>query len=443
MTRAAASQIWDRFQSSYWFTPLVMSVAAFVLARVMLWVDAQIPDTALSGSPLIYTGSAVEARNAMLALSGALLTTGGVVYSLLTVPLSVAVSQFGSRLLRFYLRDSIIQLVLGMFVGAFVYCLIVALSIPPPLEHPDTPQLAATVGLYATILAFGMLIILIHHIATSLQAPNILSAASQELQHVVREFDSFWSNSSDVPASVPTTVPTTEKGYPIHAVQIGYIQALDPDVILPLAVKHDLMIRVTRKPGHFVQEGEVIALVYPANRVTPVIANVIQRCYRLGNLRTPSQDVEYAVNQLVEVTTRAMSAAINDPFTAITGLQHLGAGLEEFAQRPLKTANIFDEEQRLRLVIEPVTFTALLDAAFNLVRRASRENPDVLLAMLDALETVGENCTRAQDRADVLRHVNLVADESRASASIESDKARVQKRYGELTALLGSEPTHA
>ncbi len=442
MTRASISQLWDHLQSGYWFVPLVMSLGAFVFARLMLWVDTIIPDAVLNGSPLVYTANAQEARAAMLALAGSLLTTGGVVYSLLTVPLSVAVSQYGSRLLRFYLRDRTIQFVLGMFVSTFVYCLIVALSIPPPQRQPDTPQLSATVGLYLTIFAFGMLIVLVHHIATALQAPNIAAAASHELQRVVREFDEFWSNSSD---SFFNGQPTTslKDGFPIYAEHIGYIQTIDPDVILPLATRHDLVIRIVRKPGHFVQEGELLARVYPTDRVTPSTAAIIQRCYRLGNLRTPSQDVEYAVNQLVELTTRAMSTAINDPFTAMTGLQHLGAGLEEFVKRPPKTANVYDAAQHLRLIIEPVTFAELLDAAFNLVRRASRETPDVLLAMLDALNTVGRNCSHSAERMLVLRHIQLVADESRASASIEADKTRVQKRCEELIANFSITPTGA
>lgn len=44
----------------------------------------------------------------------------------------------------------------------------------------------------------------------------------------------------------------------------------------------------------------------------------IRSCYRLGNERIPTQDIEYAVNQLVEMAVRAMSAAINDPYTAMT-----------------------------------------------------------------------------------------------------------------------------
>jgi uncharacterized membrane protein len=45
----------------------------------------------------------------------------------------------------------------------------------------------------------------------------------------------------------------------------------------------------------------------------------VQRLY-FGKQRTPTQDVEYAIGQLVEVAVRALSPRINDPFTAMTCL---------------------------------------------------------------------------------------------------------------------------
>ena len=60
-----------------------------------------------------------------------ILATAGVVFTLLTLPLSTVAAQYGSRLLRVFLGDRTTQLVLGMFVGTFVYCIAAALAIPP------------------------------------------------------------------------------------------------------------------------------------------------------------------------------------------------------------------------------------------------------------------------------------------------------------------------
>ena len=76
--------------------------------------------------------------------------------------------------------------------------------------------------------------------------------------------------------------------------------------------------------------------------------------YRIGNTRTPTQDVAYAVNQLVEMAVRAMSPAINDPFTAMTCLNYIGEGLALFMKNGEKSSCYYDQDNQLRLVLEPV-----------------------------------------------------------------------------------------
>ena len=53
----------------------------------------------------------------------------------------------------------------------------------------------------------------------------------------------------------------------------------------------------------------VIAEVWPADRVDNDLNNEIRNTIHLGNQRTPTQDAEYAINQLAEMAVRAMSPA--------------------------------------------------------------------------------------------------------------------------------------
>jgi uncharacterized membrane protein len=86
-------------------------------------------------------------RTIMIGIAGTVLATAGVVFSLLTLPLSTVAAQFGSRLLRIFLRDRTTQLVLGMFVATFTCCLTTALSIPTILAEAAAPQIMVTFGL--------------------------------------------------------------------------------------------------------------------------------------------------------------------------------------------------------------------------------------------------------------------------------------------------------
>ena len=113
----------------------------------------------------------------MIGVASTVLATAGVVFSLLTLPLSTVAAQFGSRLLRIFMRDRTTQFVLGMFVATFSYCLATALSIPNIQTQAGAPQITVTFGLVMMLLTFASLIILIQHISTMLQAPNIVAAA--------------------------------------------------------------------------------------------------------------------------------------------------------------------------------------------------------------------------------------------------------------------------
>src|SRR5512135_2197508 len=128
--RAAARYRWDRLRVSFWFAPALMAVAAVLLAWAMYWADSVVPDEALQGSRFVLAGTGGELRSALLNMAGTVLATAGVVFTLLTLPLSTVAAQYGSRLLRLFLGDRTTQFVLGMFVGTFVYCITAALSTP-------------------------------------------------------------------------------------------------------------------------------------------------------------------------------------------------------------------------------------------------------------------------------------------------------------------------
>jgi len=443
MVRVYLRWVWDRLRTSYWFVPLVMAVLAVLLAQLMLWIDARIPDETLSGYKVIFNQNTEQARVTLTSLAGTLLSTAGIVFTLLTLPLSSAASQFGSRLLRLYLRDRTTQSVLGVFVATFVYCLAVVLAIPPAHDEPDAPQLAATVGLLLSLTAFASLLVLIHHIATSLQAPNVAAAAGAELRHVVSAsiLPSRRRPVAEQPAMAGTDPPSLpalveREGYPIYSDGTGYIEEVDPDLAIPLANKRNLVVRLVRKPGDFVQAGDRIALAWPPQDADQEVIGQIRSCYRLGDGRNPTQDIEYAVNQLVEMAVRAMSAAINDPYTAMTCLDHLGAGLAVYAEGTSPDPHLYDSENRLRVIFDPLAFSGLLDGAFNMIRHASRDNADVLLRLLDAIERVAARSSTADQRAELLRQVRLVEAESQAGSSIAWDQERVGRRCADLAAKL-------
>ena len=433
MRRVTARAMWDNLRVSFWFAPAVMALLAIPLAWLLYELDGRVPNALLQGSRLVVAGSPDDVRAMLISIAGTVLATAGVVFTLLTLPLSTVAAQYGSRLLRVFLGDRTTQIVLGMFVGTFVYCVAAALCIAPAEIEPDSPQIMATVGLILMIATFGSLILLVQHISTMLQAPNIAAAAGAKLLEVVgvENPDVAGSGAEALPAAAAEV-----EAWLIKAKDVGYIQALDPDIFLTLAREKDLIIRLVARPGDFVWEGKVIAQVWPAGRFNKRLEKQLYRAVRVGNQRTPTQDVECAVNQLVEMAVRAMSPAINDPFTAMTCLEHIGVGLALFAKQGAENRNTYDPGGRLRLVFEPVTFETLLGAAFDMLRHAACDNAAVLLYMLAVIDTIGQESGSPEVRQLLLRHVTLIQAESRAGRLIEEDRQRIDERANSLSAML-------
>lgn len=437
--RLSFRQTWDRFRVSFWFVPLVMAIFAFLLARIFFLVDARIPNSELENSRFILSGNPAELRSILIGMATTTLATAGVVFSLLTLPLSTVVSQYGSRLLRIYLGDRTTQVVLGMFTGTFTYCLVTALLLPPSDQVYDLPQLTVTFALVFFLATFGSLIALIQHISTALQAPKIVAAAGAELRSTIQMMapeNADNDNQNQPVRLISSKVLNGKPGYEIQTRDTGYIQSIDPERMLKLANEADLIIQLVRKPGHFVIAGDQVALAWPADHVDRRIATKLRHAFQIGNQRTPTQDIEYAICQLAEVALRAMPPGTNDPFTAMTCLDNIGAGLALYVKQDSPQSNYYDSNGQLRVIYEPANFNELLVAAFDMIRHASCDNVAVLIRMLDVMEEIGRGIQQDEQLKELLRHVALVQAETEVGNLISSDRDAIRKRCETLTNFL-------
>ena len=114
----------------------------------------------------------------------------------------------------------------------------------------------------------------------------------------------------------------------------GYVQTIDHEALVDVARRAGAVLGVTVRAGHFVlSRGEHVE-VRSDSAVEERIADAIRAAFVVGPERSPAQDLEYAIRQLVEIALRALSPGINDPFTAVAVVDQLGAALEDVLARP-------------------------------------------------------------------------------------------------------------
>ena len=346
---------WDRLLGSFWFLPIVMAGAAVALAYATIALDRTTTVGWVRAQSWAYNGSAEGATAMLGTIASSMITIAGVVFSMTLVVLSLASSQLGPRLLRGFMTDKGTQVVLGTFVATFLYSLFVLRSIRRADEGLFVPHLSVACGVLFVVTSLGVFVYFIHHVAVSIQADAVVARVGAELaERIERHFPETIGQGAHAPADLPEAF--ARDSCSIGAAEDGYVQLIDSNALLALAVEEDLVLRVERRPGHFVIKGSPLALAWPGKRVHDRIQARINAAFVVGSQRTSVQDVELAVNQLVEIAVRALSPGVNDPFTAVACVDRLGAALSRLAQREMPSPCRRDAENKLRVVTPATAF---------------------------------------------------------------------------------------
>ena len=431
-----------KLRSSLWLIPTCMAIGAIFLSLAVPYLDEFFSPKKIDSLRWLSNMGPEGAMTLLSTIAGSMITIAGVVFSITIVALTLASGQFGPRLLGNFLRDRGNQIVLGTFVATFLYCLLVLRTI-----HMDpngyTPYWGTLVGLILAVCSLGVLIYFMHHIAISIQAPNLIAAVYGELEEdLTRLFPErlgMPEGSEANKAIIPHLLARIEKeGMEIKAEVGGYLQAIENDGLMDIAREQNLVIFLHYRPGHFIAKGASLAKVLALGPMADVVTQHINKQMICGTNRTQEQDIEFSVLQLVEVAVRALSPGINDPFTCINCIDHLSAILCQLCQRKIPSPFRYDQDGVLRIIAPPVTFEGVVNAAFHQIRQHGKGNVAVIICLLDGLGRMGENVERYEDREAILRHVEMVQRASRESIQQEIDLEAVEDRCRQVMALLNN-----
>jgi uncharacterized membrane protein len=434
------SSRWDALRGTFWLVPLLMVLGAAVLSVLTLSLDNAAAERGVNiALPWTFNRGPEGSRALLATVAGSMLTIASVCFSITVVALQQASSQYGPRLLHNYMRDRGNQVVLGTFIASFTYCLLVLRSVNGMDDHQFVPHLSVTVGLASGLAGVGVLIYFLHHAATSIQAESVIAGVSRELHHAIDRL--FPSKLGEGPAG-PNPAATLPEGFaagaaPVPAGSSDYLQAVGVDRLMEVACEHDLVLVLAHRPGQFVTRGTPLARAWPAERLTDEVADAVRRAFHLGPRRTLFQDVEFAIDQLVEVALRALSPGVNDPFTALTCVDRLGAALAELAGKEIPSPYRHDESGVLRVVAEAVTVGGIVDAAFHQLRQAARENAAVTLRLLEMVASIAPTVRTAELRTALLAQAGVIHKGSQEGLVAAVDRAAARERYAAVLAAYG------
>lgn len=405
MIRTRLIELSENVRGSYWFLPTLLACGGFALGLSLVLVDARLGDAWLGQYGWFYGSRPEGARSMLSTIAGSTITVAGVVFSITLAAVTYASGQFGPRLLGNFMRDRGNQASLGVFIGTYLYCLVVLRTIRSAEEtSADTggavrdafvPHLAMFGGLALAIASTAVLIYFVHHVTSGIHINNVIARVGRDLINQIRQ-----RSDEDDSEAEPTSAPSSANNVkPVRATKNGYIEAIDFDALLKVASRHDLVLRPVRRAGDFVADCWTLLEAHSSASISDQMMEECLSVITVGRQRTAQQDLRFGIDELVEIAARALSPGVNDPFTANACIDWLSAALGELDRRSPPPTQMADEDGTVRIILCPLDFQDYLGAAFGQLRSYVAADPNARAHTLITLKELAKFVRKPSHRA--------------------------------------------
>jgi uncharacterized membrane protein len=433
---ARLRNLWDYLRTSFWFVPGGMALLALVLVWIAIRLDQALTDQGVSSVPwLIYTSPAVEAREVLVTLLGSMITMASLVFSITMVVLTLAASQFGPRLIRNFMASPQTQFVLGTFVMTIVYCLLMLAAVGSGGEEGLRAYGSVSIAIVLTLASVALLIVYLHVLARSIMSETVIQRVGGELDDLL---DGFGPLSQQAEDPIQQTFNYQGRATFFGPRRAGYVQAIEFDELVAIAMEANVFIAFSFRAGDFVAAGGRGIALLPAERLDQEIEERVLDCIIVGAHRTPVQDPDFSIRHLVEIAVRALSSAVNDPYTAISAINQLSASFSKMMGRALPQGVFRDAQGEVRVLCPRPTYETLLDAGFDQVRQNSGDKPVVTINLLEAIARIAEHAHLPEQRQALAKHLDLVMQAARRGIQEEADLQDLARRAEHAGKLLQS-----
>ena len=395
-------------RGALWVLPALSVLAALAAGAVLSSISVG------PRSPLAFQGTPDDARTLLLGITGTMITIIALLLGLAVVALQLSSTQFSPRLLRNFLRDRPNQVVLSAFVATFAYSAagLYDVGVSGGNRTEAFPRLAVSGAIVLLFASLGLLVFFADHLLHSIQVDAIMETVQRNTLAVIQH--GLLTGGPKAPEVPAWAVPVTSR-------RSGYVQAVLPGTLLPQVARHGVSVRLRPRVGEHIVAGTTLAWIWRASADGPApdpraFTQVLDKGVRIGFERTLEQDAAFGIRQLVDVACKALSPAVNDPYTAVQAVDHLSVIFCALARQPLG-AHVARDGQGV-VVVPARRFGDYLAVMCGLIRRYGASEPTVARALLRLLGNCASVCgDDPERRAAIAEQARIiVADADREVA---------------------------
>ncbi|WP_298832236.1 DUF2254 domain-containing protein [uncultured Planococcus sp.] len=363
-----------------WLTPALYIVMAVLLSITFFYIDLLYIERLKPYIPSILLTNVDLAKTIMGSLSGALLTMTTFTFSTILVVLTMYSSQFSPRTLKNFIHDKITWRVLGIFLSGFIYNTLSLLFMRDDLYTTDV--ISTFVGILIAFFCLSTFAYFIHYIATHVQVGQLVNELIGDTEKAIAKLKELQENEDGKETEWnPVGIKETH-----HAEKEGYIQYLSFDKLVDYTEEHELEVEILVQTGDYIYEGKPIFHVFKTSETEVSAADF----YSIGTSRTSEQDLDFAIQKLVEVALRAISPGINDPNTANEIIVRLGRLLGHLGQLKTGPFLLSGEEKGERVLYRFPTYKSVLYKTFYQIAHYGKEDISVLISIVESLTVAAE-----------------------------------------------------
>jgi uncharacterized membrane protein len=398
-------------RSSLWFIPVMCVVGGIVLSLSTLAVDRALSFDVI---PRWMTGGPDAALGILTTIAVSMVSLATLVLTITMVVVQLAMGQFSPRIVQTFLRDKPSQLAIGLFVATFAHAMLAMREVQFDGDS-QVPGVAIFVSYVLVLTSIAMLVLYVDHIGRSLRVSALIELVGKDTRRLIDEHypDVLPSRNAD-PAVV--AAPSS-----------GVVTAVDRDRLVELAVDGDCVLHVVAAVGSFVPAGA--PLVRVDGEPAALDRDAVTDAFVMSLERTLDEDVAYGFRMLVDVAERALSdSPFVDPTTAVQSIDRLHDGLRQLAVKTIPDGRHHDRAGRLRLTTPTMDWDAYVHLAFDEIRLAGAESPQVsrrlMAALHDLLEVAPEERRPVlETQLDLLREAvrHLPRDERDLEMALAAD----------------------
>jgi uncharacterized membrane protein len=362
-------------RSSLWIVPFAAVLIYVVAIRVVAALDSELAWN--SGLFLGEAGPRVVVNTIVnLTLSFLIFTLGS-----LLVAIQIAGGQLTPRIIAAtLLSNNTLRFIVGLLIFTFLF----AMGTSARLESGPAPLSAVIAGLlgYLSLAAF---LFLIDYAARMLRPVSILWLVGEQGRAAIRDVYPHRLDTGSAPPRPRAALPEPRQVV-IHAGNSAIMLAINLKAIAALARQADAAIELVPMVGDFVGADEVLFRIHGGTG--DIDERRLRGTVAFGPERTIDEDSTFAFRIVVDIAIKALSAAINDPTTAVLAIDQLQRLLRSVGLRQLHNDDNYDPDGALRVIARTPNWLDFVHLTFAEIRLYGAGNFQVsrrLRAMIESL----------------------------------------------------------